>query len=253
MKVRAVAKVVVGVLAAYGLATSSSIHALPASFYSDPTERPAGAVALIGDSTSYAYFDGLPASLVDERWGPFQLEVRSARRTLVTSSIATSGIDAVRRIRAGGFDPAVWIIALGTNDINIVGDTPGEAVTLINTMLDEIGANHRVAWVNIYSRFDPVTSRAFNDALNAVAGSRSQLTVIDWYTLAAAHPEWFNPDGVHNTLTGAVARNAFVAHAAAAHVCLPAPVPSPPPATAVIYVAGAASASKQAVRLCSPV
>ncbi|MEP7115117.1 MAG: GDSL-type esterase/lipase family protein [Ilumatobacteraceae bacterium] len=249
-------KVVAGMLVASAVFWSPSVHALPASFYSDPTPRPVGAVALVGDSTSYAYFDGLPASFVDEGWGPFQLEVRSARRTLVTSSIATSGIDAVRRIRAGGFDPAVWIIALGTNDINVVSRTPGAATALINAMLDEIGADHRVVWVNIYSQFDPVTSVAFNDALDDVAASGDQLRVIDWHSLASTHPDWFNPDGIHNTLTGAIARNAFVADAAVAAIatrCLPVAAPTPPTPASAVDAVNAATASKPAVRLCAPV
>jgi hypothetical protein len=250
MNIRSAAQVVVLILAASTLAWSSSTDALPASFYSDPTPRQMGGVALVGDSTSYAFFDGLPASFVDVGWGPFQLEVRSARKTLVTSSVASSGIDGVRRIRAGGFDPPVWIIALGTNDINVVDDTPGRSTGLINAMLDEIGANHRVVWVNIYSRFDPVTSVAFNDALDEVAASRDELTVIDWYSLAVTHEEWFKPDGIHNTLTGAIARNIFVAHASVTVQCLPTPVLSVPAPISTVDAVRAATASKQAVRLC---
>jgi hypothetical protein len=55
--------------------------ALPASFYADADPRPNRSIALIGDSLSFAYFEGLPAEFVRNKWGPFQLEVRSGRRT----------------------------------------------------------------------------------------------------------------------------------------------------------------------------
>ncbi len=230
---------------------AASSHALEASFYADPTPRPAGGVALIGDSTTYSYFDGVPQSLVAEGWGPFQLEARSGRRTVFTLPGATSGLDAVRRIRAGGFDPPVWIVGLGTNDVNVVARTPGGPDALIATMLAEIGPGRSVVWVNVYSHDDPATTAAFNAALDRAAALSPSFHVADWFTLANANPEWFYADGIHTNLVGAVARNAFVARAAKVAGC---PPQSSPPAknwTATITEAvGAAVASKPAVRLC---
>ncbi len=172
-------------------------------------------MAIVGDSLTISYWGGLPASFKAQSFGPFQMEARSARRTTVALTGSTSGIDGVRRIRASGFDPPLWVVALGTNDMNITVKTPGATDAIINTMLDEIGPGRRVVWVNVYARGSLANSQAFNARLAAIAVQRPMMTVADWYSLVAAHPSWLVADGVHPNATGALQRNIFVAAQAA--------------------------------------
>ncbi len=233
---------------------ATRLAALPASFYSDSTSRANGGIALVGDSLTYSYWSGLPASFVAEKWGPFQLEARSGRYTTMTSSSATSGLDAVRRIRAGGFDPPVWIVALGTNDLWRTYSIPGATAVLIDTMMKEIGTGHRVVWVNVYNRDSLTQAIAFNNELLAAVGRHPQLTVADWFSVISANPQWLTADGVHLNLTGSIARNEFVAHAGLVPpppplVCDPTPAAatqSPQPTEFTL----AAEARAPAVRLC---
>lgn len=244
----------VAVMAFPTLLSSSNTSALPASFYRDNVSRANGALALVGDSLTYAYWSGLPSSFVAENWGPFQLEARSGRFTTTTTTDATSGLDAVRRIRAGGFDPAVWIIALGTNDLSLTYGVPGATAALIDTMMNEIGAGHRVVWVNVYNRNSLTKAIAFNDELQAATQRHPDLEIADWFSVVSAHPEWMYTDGVHNNLAGAIARNEFVAHAALVAfipplICDPPPS-SVPQAPQIVEANGPAEASAPAVRLC---
>ena len=199
---------------AAAVAVPQEVSARPASYYVDSTVGVMGPVALVGDSLTISSWYGLPGEFVRQGWGPFQLEARSARRALVPSSIATSGIEGIRHIRSSGFDAPVWVVALGTNDMNVVAAQPGGAVGLINTVLDEIGPGHRVVWVNVYASGFLANSVQFNAALNDVAAIRPTLTVADWFTLIQAHPEWLYPDGIHPNATGAAERNQFVAREA---------------------------------------
>ncbi len=228
----------------------SSSAAVPGSLYVDPTMRPSGAVALVGDSLTYSYWSALPKPFRDNRWGPFELEARSARRTLVTTSIATSGVDAIRRIRATGFDPVTWVVALGTNDMNITYHAAGATDALIDGLMAELGRGHRVIWVNVYARDFPAQTRAFNAALSKATARHRNLAVADWNGLVVAHPNWIGSDGVHPTLAGAEARNAWVATLGFMRIC-PSTPPMVPLVTAVASIdAAGATATAQAVRLC---
>lgn len=222
--------------------------ALPASFYSDATPRPNGAIALIGDSLTFAHWSALPEVFERKKWGPFQLEARSGRKTTVTLSSAASGLDAVRRLRAGGFDPPVWIVALGTNDIRSTYGKAGAAAGMIDAMMTEIGDGHEVVWVNVYSRDFPAETVAFNEALRKAAIRHSSLLIADWYSVILANPQWVTADGSHLDEAGSIARNEFVARLALAPGCEFDPPPSP--AAIPVLAADSAGASAPAERLC---
>lgn len=237
-----------------GAVTSSRADALPASFYGDASTRANGGIALIGDSLTFAAWSDLPQQFEEHQWGPFQLEARSARFTVTTTESATSGLDAVRRLKASGFDPPIWIVALGTNDASLTYGVPGATDALIDLMMAEIGAGHHVVWVNLYKRFSPSSTAAFNAALDAARARHPLLSIADWYSVAAANTQWSTEDGVHLTIAGSLERNRFVAAAAlglavAPLTCDPAPaVDATDPMTATI--GSAAAATRPAVRLC---
>lgn len=195
---------------AIGAWAPNSAAALPASYVVDTEQRMAGAVAIVGDSLTVSYIAGLPATLRSAGFGPFQIEARSARRTLVPLPGVTAGIDGVRHIRASGFDPPLWVIALGTNDVNLTARPPGAADLTIVALLDEIGPGHRVLWVNTFAARSDANARSFNARLAAIAATRANVTVADWYSFAADNRQWIRDDGVHPTATGAVQRNEFV-------------------------------------------
>lgn len=206
-------------------------HALPASYLEESTAGPAGSLAIIGDSLTIGYWGGLDDALRAAGFGPFRMEARSARRTIVPIEGSTSGIDAVRHVRSDGFDARVWVVALGTNDVNPTSGKPGEPDRTILAMLDEIGPGHVVVWVNVHAGRSSANAAAFNARLAAIAAERPGMWVADWASLAAVHPEWMRDDGVHNTAQGAVQRNRFVAAQAlwaAATTATPAATPPRP-------------------------
>jgi hypothetical protein len=211
-----------------GATTGGSVAALPASYVVDNETRHAGGVAIVGDSLTVSFLTGLPPALRFAGFGPFQIEARSARRTLVPIAGSTSGIDGVRHIRASGFDPPLWVIALGTNDANLTARSPGATDMTIVAMLNEIGPGHRVVWVNTFAARSDGNARSFNARLLAIAATRPDLVIADWYTFADAHRDWILDDGVHPTMPGAVQRNAFVAQQASAARIAPIPAPAAP-------------------------
>lgn len=206
----AVTSLAAALLAATLAVVPTTAHALPASYLEDAAPRPAGSLAVVGDSLTIGYWGGLDDALRQAGFGPFRMEARSARRTLVPIEGSTSGIDAVRHVRHDGFDPTVWVVALGTNDINPSARTPGEADRVITTMLDEIGPGHLVVWVNVWASGSDANAVAFNERLAAIAQQRPGVYVADWHGAVAANRHWMRDDGVHTTMDGAVQRNRFV-------------------------------------------
>ena len=219
----------------------------------DITARPNGGVGVIGDSLTFFYFGGLDDALHAQRWGPIGIEARSGRRTTVTIDgrvSATSGIDALRRLRGSGFGASIWVVALGTNDTAFTAGNPAAADSLIDKMMAEIGADRRVVWVNVFAKSSNAKARAveFNGRLAAATARYPLLSIADWFSLASANLGWF-VDDVHTNFDGAVARNEFVAQAALVPRCpLVAPsVPlqvTPPPVVAATATAVAVATQR---------
>jgi hypothetical protein len=142
------------------------------------------------------------------------------RRIPATAPI--SGVLAARAIRAANGEADCWVIALGTNDIANGVTTTSRARAVVAEMLAEVTPKARVWWVNVDFRpvegaaVDyPAATQTFNAVLNERAASDPRFGVIDWYTLAQSHPEWFlGPDGtadpVHVNNAGYTARAAQV-------------------------------------------
>ena len=205
-------------------------------------------MALVGDSLTFAAWSELPAVFARKKWGPFQLEARSGRKTTTTLASATSGLEAVRRIRDGGFDPELWIIALGTNDVRSTYGKPGVAAAMVDAMMAEIGPDHDVVWINVYLRDAPAETNAFNEVLRTASTRHRRLTVADWRSVVLANPQWVIDDGVHLNLPGARARNEFVARVALAPGCDGEPPGAPAASLAIVTAAAGAGAPAQ--RLC---
>jgi hypothetical protein len=174
---------------------------------------PTPVVAVIGDSLlSYDRAD-LDGSLRAVGWAGTQIDAVPSRRIPASVRAPLSGIKAIRALRATGFDTRYWIIALGTNDIGLLG--AADPRPLITSLLDELGPGTTVLWVNAdQPRFPQATAR-FDAALAAVLAERGGY-VFDWASLARANPTWLVSDGIHLTGTGFRQRHRLLAQASRA-------------------------------------
>lgn len=147
--------------------------------------------------------------------------VNSRRISVNAQPVERSGVLAARSIRAANGEANCWVIALGTNDISSGVTTTTRARAAVTEMLAEVTPDARVWWVNVDFRslddstYHPDATATFNAVLDERAAADLRFEVIDWYTLAEGHPEWFlKPDGtsdpVHVNSTGYAARAAQV-------------------------------------------
>lgn len=108
------------------------------------------------------------------------------------------GVEVVKEGNNQGLIRQNVILDFGTN-----GGVSDEA--LVRQVIDELGPNRRILLYNIYS------PSSFVDEANAIyekiAEEYPNVYLVDWNSVAAAHPEYLNSDRTHTNIEG---QNAFV-------------------------------------------
>lgn len=162
------------------------------------TVRESLSVAVVGDSLTVA-----ATELIDVALNAIGMEVVTidgieGRR--ITGGAVVPGVDAIETIIAGGADPDVWVIALGTNDIGakVVGDA---AATAANEVLALLPPDAPVVWVNAWIRDQAGDAALFNNVVSEVLAARGNTTIVDWYD-NAKDDGLISADGVHLTDLG---------------------------------------------------
>ncbi len=191
----------------------------------DPTVRPAGAIGLIGDSVLMGVDPWIATDLAAAGWGPFHYWAGTGTRVPADNPLGASTV--LRQWRAAGFDPAVWIIGVGADDVGFVGSSVGASEAEIELMLSEIGPARDVVMPTIQHQ-NAVWEANWNQALRNVAARRPALHVVEWQAEADQHPSWWGGDGVHLSPTGYKARSQILVAAslplqAAARVAVASP------------------------------
>ncbi len=169
---------------------------------------PNGALGLVGESSTQGTLPWIGDDLAAQGWGPLRLYAFPGVR--IPPDRSGFAIPTVQTWRAEGFDPRVWIVGLGANDVGFTESSVPKAVALIDAMLDTIGPGREVLWLNI-THPEPSWQAAWNQALSDVAARRLNLHIFDWASIAAQHPDWLVGDGVHLTPTGYRERSRLIA------------------------------------------
>ena len=98
-------------------------------------------------------------------------------------------IDVIKELKKKGILGDVVLLNVGTN-----GNCP---ISCKEELMTEIG-DRKVFWVNATNPdYD-----TFNQSLKEIAGKYSNIHIIDWISVANAHPEYLIKDKVHPSVTG---------------------------------------------------
>ena len=108
------------------------------------------------------------------------------------------GFEAATKLQQEGKLSDVVIVELGTNGSLV---NPGYYSTGTQNLLQLLGTERQIFWVTVYCSYSQYM-KANNQFIWELSQTYPNITVIDWYSLAVQHPEWF-PDGVHPNLEGA--------------------------------------------------
>jgi hypothetical protein len=180
----------------------------------DATKRPV--VAVIGDSLAYSLATELDARLRAVGTEPV-LDVAPGRRipTWGLGGQISPGLEVARTLRP--LEPAVWVVQLGTNDVAYEPLDQSRYAFWIIAVLEAIGPDTPVVWVNVHRADRPAEAAAFNAVLALLDAERPQLRVADWAAVAATEPV-LAPDGVHLAADGGGRFASVIADAVAAAI-----------------------------------
>jgi hypothetical protein len=157
-------------------------------------------VTMIGDSIADAINFDATSRRVLGNGVALDLQVAVCRR-LVGESCPYQGarplnvLDLLPTIDLG----STVVIEVGYNDHE---DTFADAVESVLTALQKAGAVH-VLWLTLREEWTSYAN--MNDDIWAAAKRHPEMTVVDWNFYSHAHPDWFQPDGLHLNSRGALA------------------------------------------------
>jgi len=108
------------------------------------------------------------------------------------------GFEAAQKLQQEGKLSDIVIVELGTNGSLV---NPGYYSTGTQNLLQLLGTEKQIFWITVYCSYSQYMA-ANNQYIWELDGKYENFHVIDWFTLAVSHPEWF-PDGVHPNVEGA--------------------------------------------------
>lgn len=104
------------------------------------------------------------------------------------------GVPAVlKQMQSAGQLANTVVLGVGTNG-TFTADTTKE-------IMDVLGSKRDVFWINVHVPSQPWESQS-NDQIKKAADKYKNLHLIDWYTVAKGHTDWFAADGFHPSTTG---------------------------------------------------
>ena len=160
-------------------------------------------VVMIGDSITKG---SMP--FLDERFGLLGLdhtiEAESGKRMAVSVRDNPSGAAVAAFLAENGdgdHASEVWVVALGTNDINQYA-SPDEIAAAVNEVLDEVPEDAALVWVDTYIADRPEQTDAVNFIIRQRVERRGDSVIAPW-TAFAEGDGVLTSDGVHPTIGGA--------------------------------------------------
>jgi hypothetical protein len=162
-----------------------------------PADLP-DSVAVVGDSLTLAASDEIRSAL--SGIGIEVVAIDGAENRRMTHGVTPApGLDSITTI-ASSAAPALWVVALGTNDIGAASDLDNYTGD-VRRLLDEIPQEAAVVWVDVWIRDrQPAVERA-NAELRSVLAERPRSMVADWFS-HGDDDGVVTTDGVHLTGDG---------------------------------------------------
>ena len=160
-------------------------------------------VVMIGDSITKG---SMP--FLDERFGLLGLdhtiEAENGKRMAVSASGNPSGAGVAAFLAENGdgdHTDEVWVVALGTNDINKYG-SPDEIAAAVNEVLEELPDDAALVWVDTFIAGQPEQTEAVNSIIRQRVERRGDSVIAPWTAFVEGDGVLTN-DGVHPTIGGA--------------------------------------------------
>lgn len=158
-------------------------------------------VAVVGDSITAGSVAELQSGLESLGLSVLTIDAEIGRRIAVDGDVA-SGVQTVGDVIAHYGSPDMWVIALGTNDIDQYVNAVGYG-DVITELLSVIGSRVPMAWVNTYTEGSDGRWEVFNKVVATAMSLRHDAVVVNWADVAQRDGV-LSGDGIHPTDEGSV-------------------------------------------------
>jgi lysophospholipase L1-like esterase len=160
------------------------------------------AIVMVGDSITVASKPALADRFRQLDYDDVLIEAETGKRMTVTDGRNSSGESIVSFLAGtdedGDHSDEVWIIALGTNDINQYGSIEQIAVE-VDAMIDAVPDDAALVWVDTYYRQEADGAARMNLVISDRIAARGNAIVAPWSAYAA---DAISTDGLHPSQTG---------------------------------------------------
>ncbi len=176
-------------------------------------------VIMVGDSITVASTPQLETMFEQLGFGNVVIESKEGKRTSLSfgsnpsgSQVAENLVNLIHAIGDGGaqvsaddpFDHSneLWVVALGTNDIDQYSD-PAERAAAINEMLQTVPDESPLIWVDTFFRDRPDATAEINDTIRDRVSQRGNSVIATWSAVADDEGN-LRTDGVHPRERGSI-------------------------------------------------
>lgn len=186
-----------------GLGTDlGDVETIPSDLVAEGAED-IDSIVMIGDSITVASTPALEDQLSQLGFDDVSIEAVVGKRIAMSSTGNPSGVkvaDFITGSAGGETDGQLWIVALGTNDVNQYGG-PDEIAAAVNEMLDAVPDDVPLVWVDTFYRDEPEGAALLNAIVADRLSRRGNSVMAPWSAFAAGD-DVMRSDGVHPSEAG---------------------------------------------------
>ncbi len=179
------------------------VETIPSDIVADGADD-LDSIVMIGDSITVASTPALEEQFSSLGFDDQTIEAVVGKRIEVSWGGNPSGVDVAEFIV--GADPEsdgeLWIVALGTNDVNQYG-SPDEIAAVVNEMLAAVPDGVPLVWVDTYYRSESEGSELINAIVADRLARRGNSVMAPWNAFASGDGV-VQGDGVHPTEAGEI-------------------------------------------------
>jgi lysophospholipase L1-like esterase len=182
----------------------ADIATIPSDVVADDADD-LDSIVMIGDSITVASTPALEEQFAGLGFDDSAIEAVVGKRIAVSTGGNPSGVDVADFIVGaddGDSDGELWIVALGTNDVNQYG-SPDEIAAVVNEMLDAVPDDVPLVWVETYYRSESDGAALINAIVTDRLARRGNSVVAPWNAFASGDGI-VQSDGVHPTDAGTI-------------------------------------------------
>lgn len=158
---------------------------------------------MVGDSLTVASTPALEQRFAELGFGDVLIDAQREKRMTMSDRDNPSGrsiVEYLVGVGDGDHSDEVWVLALGTNDINQYPSVQEVAIE-VDALLAEVPDDAAVVWVDTFYRQESDGADEINTAIADRIEARGNAVVAPWSHYAAANGV-VSDDGVHQTPSG---------------------------------------------------